>query len=167
MKRIFSILFLLIWVFQSMVSTICFELQKMNNRNLVEQKIKKEKIKHIQYFTYSKNESIYWKYDKKEISRKGKLYDVINCKTQKGIVFIGCISDSTEDLIVSNFQKSKENQKNKKETNNSKKIDLNTNTYLWTNLFIERETIQISAFALKKSNYTDPFQSVSSPPPLV
>ncbi len=166
MNKIFPILFLLIWIIQSIGSLICFEIQKSTNRKQVEQKIKTEQIKHIQHFIFTKNEKINWELNSKEFKRNGKLYDVLTLKKEKGITSISCIADAVEDAIVLNFQKSKEGQKNKKENENYKKIKLITplltdDAPIFSIVYSEKILVHF-----KNTNYINPFQSVHSPPPI-
>jgi hypothetical protein len=149
-----------------MFSSIYFEIQKTSNRLAVEQKIKNKTVQFDKIFSFSKDEAINWTRDKKEISMNGKLYDVLHIKCKNEIIYISCVSDSNDDQIEWNFHKNKEHQKHKKNTPNSKKINLLNSIYK-TELHV---LIDVESEKLKSpfipQHYSTPYKAVFYPPPI-
>ncbi len=161
-KKLFSIAFVLIWIFQSSFPLLRYQIARSNHQQTAENRIKA--CKTTVTLAFPNPEKISWQLKGKEISWKGKLYDVIKVNKQNGITFLSCISDKTEDILLHNFQKEK--QKEKKESERLKKMQ--DFQYLQTEFTTTKSLIFTSeikhSFGLMK-NHEAPTLFGSSPPP--
>ena len=96
MKKILSILFLFLFLYQSIGYYLSFNLNHANYKNT-------EKEISILNFSINTFRKINWKKQNKEFIYKGNLYDVKSIKITDNKIIIKCIVDNKENLIYKNM----------------------------------------------------------------
>lgn len=99
-RKIQAILLLCIWVFQSIFPYVLLEYQKYECRKVFEHRRRDIPADQIVQFAFSKGDQIPCRAKDKEFIYHGKLYDILEYSKNDTAIFIKCVPDKKEDLVV-------------------------------------------------------------------
>ena len=162
-QKVIVILLLSLWILQSTISTLLFELERSAHHTIVFNELTKNTTLHQHKTTivFNNASEINWEIEGKEFKLNQVLYDVISIIENNGKIIINCKSDKKEDSII---------KKNKTEKTTHKK---NTQKKLISISFPEIDHYHLIPFSKTNSCFYAPIQflneriylPVISPPP--
>lgn len=175
MKKLLSILLLLLLIFQSLGVISIFKFQELRLKKIVKQRIKNgiPKSEHLNFsfhLQYLNNNNLDLKFiHSKEFSFKGEMYDVLFQREIGDSIHFTVIHDPKETGLFANLdkiiqQEKENNSENKKLNEKIKNLIalnyINNNSEIKINIVSE----MIEYFDLNEI-YLNPFISINSPPP--
>ena len=170
MKKLISI-FLSFLIFLSSSGYILIYVERLSNNKQEIRSIldSKQNLFDLVKFKFTKSEysRLHWK-DEKEFELEGNLYDVANTEIIDNEVYVYCLRDENEEMLVSNYEKLYRcNSVNDKILSSSRTSTLNVQMLAIQNdLFLLKRMTDVILFSENYiNNYHSIYQQSPTPPP--
>lgn len=171
MKKIVSIFFLLIFLFNIAGYFILFKIVQNQTKNEIRTEIESGIFKkELTELIIDKKDlaEIQWVEDDKEMRFRGAMYDVVKYSETNNTITFYCIEDSKEDKLFTSLEDHIDGQTlaNKPYSNSKKIVDhIIKLYYLNHNLFISHNEISNIKISSSELFYKSVFIKKNSPPP--
>jgi len=115
LKRLFAIIFLFVFLYQSVGYFALFWKEQSEIRAEMRENIEKRKVPETAYTTIKipleQLEEIVW-IDEHEFRYKGELYDLVSQKVENGLVTIVGLNDKKEEHLIKKYDREEKRQSN-------------------------------------------------------
>ncbi|MCX6154205.1 MAG: hypothetical protein NT007_08595 [Candidatus Kapabacteria bacterium] len=174
MKKLLSILFILIYLVNIIGSISIFLFQQSRHRSEVwsqiKSKISSEEISVIHLSKSEMAQALHFEDNTNEFYYKGELYDIIRTTETYDSLIIYCLNDKTEEKLKEKFVK--ENSKTNENSNSQKRIELKLfNLIAQINNKIDLlyfyQTDNINVYIANFNYSTNFFPELQTPPPKI
>lgn len=170
MKKLISI-FLSFLIFLSSSGYILIYVERLSNNKQEIRSIldSKQNLFDLVKFKFTKSEysRLNWK-DEKEFELEGNLYDIADTEIIDNVVYVYCLRDENEEMLVSNYEKLyRSNSVNDKILSSSRTSTLNVQMLAIQNeLFLLKRITDVVLFSENYiNNYHSIYQQSPTPPP--
>lgn len=106
---------LCVYLYQMAGTMVVFSLQRHFHRQQEARDIMHHKLQKATVTFHLHPDDIEWMEPGKELRYRGALYDVVSIQKESASWGIVCISDTKEDALVANFQRTREQERNRLE----------------------------------------------------